>query len=286
MKNNKNLIWVFPLILLAVSSCYEAPEFPVVPEIAYKSVKFYDVPESNDPLVDDTDSLVVTIDFQDGDGDLGLGSLSNEELSFPYHSHYYVTTDNRLVITPPANAKLLGPSSNDTMPPFNVCVDYQLAKIHETTGKVIPYRVGGSEKTEYEKAFPDPNNPDGSLLPDTFYIKQNIFAYNFLLTFLEKNGNNYEIFDWNAQTAAGCANQVNGTFPPLYEEGAVGNPLSGELSYSFPSRGFIPYFRNDTIKLRIQIIDRALHTSNIVESPPFYFVEQANKTYQIRFIEE
>jgi hypothetical protein len=33
--------------------------------------------------------------------------------------------------------------------------------------------------------------------------------------------------------------------------------------------GFVPYFRNDTLKLRIRIIDRALNTSNVIETPEF-----------------
>lgn len=280
MKNNKNLIWVFPLILFAVSGCYEAPEFPAEPKISYKSVKFYDVLAGNPGDPPPPDSLVVAINFQDGDGDLGLEGDGNTERGFPYHSHYYVTTDNRLILTPSENTRLLGPSSNDTMPPFNECVDYRRGRFKNGRFINFPKQLGSEEASdEYNAAFPE------SPSPDTFYIKPNIFAFNFLLDFLVKKGDKYEVFDWNEATASGCADNVNGTFPPLYEEGSQGNPLSGELSYAFSSRGYIPYFRNDTVKLRVRIIDRALNISNTVETPPFYFVRPEN-TYQIKFLED
>ncbi len=274
MKNLKtsNWIWLIPVILLAVSSCYRAPEFPVEPRISFNSLRFYDV-----PALGQQDSLVLTINFEDGDGDLGVEG--NENLP-PYHSFSFVTNDNRLVLTP-GTATLLGPSSNDTMPPYN-CVDYRLGRVESSTRNFYSYCT-----SEYRTYFPSPE--EGRLdrcgmVPDTFYVKPNIFAYNFLVKFMVKRGERYEEFDFNKASLTGCGEVFNQKFPIIYDRNTPGSPLSGELTNTMISAGFINYFRNDTLKLQIQIIDRALNMSNIVETPAFHF-ENTGRLYQIEFLE-
>ena len=48
-----------------IVSCLEEPEFPSEPFISYNNVLFKD-------LENEADSLIILIDFQDGDGNLGL----------------------------------------------------------------------------------------------------------------------------------------------------------------------------------------------------------------------
>ena len=64
------IFWV-TMSSLAASSCFDPPEFPIIPEIEYENVRFVDVPDPN-PSQFTTDSVVLEIKFMDGDGDLGL----------------------------------------------------------------------------------------------------------------------------------------------------------------------------------------------------------------------
>jgi len=54
----------------SVSSCLNAPEYPIEPEIDFKDLQIVRVPASNGNLAIDT--LKFAINFRDGDGDLGL----------------------------------------------------------------------------------------------------------------------------------------------------------------------------------------------------------------------
>ena len=262
MKKQFKLLWVFSLLLLAATACYRAPEFSVEPQISFNSIKFYDVVKSNnDPrLGAPKDSLVVTINFQDGDGDLGLQGNENAP---PYHSYYFITEDRRKVEYPGTNTLLKYDPNNPNLPSYN-CVDYKIGKVKD--GRFISVM-----SKDYVVNFPDEQDPNKGQPADTFLVEPNVFAYNFLVDFLVKNGNIYEEFDFNAATATGCGELFDSKFPIIFDPNSPGKPLSGELTNRMESSGFISYFRNDTMKLRIQIIDRALNMSNIIETPAFYF---------------
>src|SRR5690606_3791636 len=71
------------LILAMFNSCFDPPEYSIVPSIEYQSIEFIEVGGFSDP-----DSLILYIDFRDGDGDLGL---SNGDVAAPYHdSNFYL----------------------------------------------------------------------------------------------------------------------------------------------------------------------------------------------------
>jgi len=56
--------------VLALGSCLKAPDYPVVPAIAFNSLTLQSYGRPREAR---NDSVRVTISFQDGDGDLGLG---------------------------------------------------------------------------------------------------------------------------------------------------------------------------------------------------------------------
>ncbi|MCX2740758.1 hypothetical protein [Pontibacter anaerobius] len=67
----KNMLKYSPLLLVlafAFNSCREEPSYSDVPAITFDRVEQYTFTKNN--II--SDSLVVAIDFQDGDGDLGL----------------------------------------------------------------------------------------------------------------------------------------------------------------------------------------------------------------------
>jgi hypothetical protein len=67
-------------VSILTGSCFDPPEFPVVPQITFEGIQFVDSPDPSD-----FDSLNLYINFKDGDGDLGF-SASPQDISDPYHS--------------------------------------------------------------------------------------------------------------------------------------------------------------------------------------------------------
>ena len=249
------------LFMFTITACYRAPEFPAEPSISFKSLKFYDVPITEIPP---QDSLVLTITFHDGDGDIGL---SGTELDIPYQPFTFVRDKS---------GNFLTPSSNDTMPPFvppYECINYKTGKFSQ--GYFIYYST--VEDSDYQRIFADKS-------PDTLYTKPNFFTDNFIVDFLVKREGRYEVFDFITAPPTGCGETQNGRVP-IFDAIDPGKPLSGELTYIMKSLAFVPYFRNDTVKLQVRLIDRALNISNTMETPPFYFTQNAGK-YQIELIEE
>src|SRR5688572_26799642 len=85
MKTIKGLA-TFVLLCVVLGACFNPPEFSVVPNIRYESVIFKENPN---PVL--KDSLVIIINFQDGDGDLGLDVKQTDD---PYHFYnYYLVND-------------------------------------------------------------------------------------------------------------------------------------------------------------------------------------------------
>lgn len=238
MKNLLSVPTAFICILLGASACYQAPEFPEEPEISFNDIKFYDTQNQ--------DSLVLTINFQDGNGDLGL---RGNEFDQPYNPFFFVED---------GQGGFLTISSNDTMPPYVApysCVNYKLGRINGNN--FVTYLT-----SEYNSLFQNQ-------APDTLYTRPNPFTDNFLVDFLVKREGTFVRFDWITAPSSGCGESQNGRFMPLFDPEIPDKPLSGTLTYSMENYGFVPYFRNDTLKLRIQIMDRSLNRSNVIETPEF-----------------
>lgn len=69
---NKIQIPSFVLIslLFILNACYDKPQFPLSPQIGFNDINTRVVQNQN--TLSMTDEVTITIDFQDGDGDLGL----------------------------------------------------------------------------------------------------------------------------------------------------------------------------------------------------------------------
>jgi hypothetical protein len=64
-----------------LTSCLNEPSYPDTPEISFESIRLQRFPIPNSVPID---SVYITINFQDGDGDLGLNSV--EAQTAPYGS--------------------------------------------------------------------------------------------------------------------------------------------------------------------------------------------------------
>lgn len=225
-----NIAIIFPLLILW--GCPQPPEFPSNPKITFKNVTFYNNSET-DPLA--TDSLVVTIHFEDGNGDLGLGP---NETTGPYVPFYLLADTSKT----PDDLILLG--DNPDLPPYNP-LDYY---IFQDSARVT---------------FPD--NSTAIFYQDTAYIERNENFNNIFIRFFQKKNGSYKEFKWED---APYYQSFNGRFPKLNTE-SYDRPLEGDISYTMISAGFRVLFRNDSLKLGVKIKDRALHDSNEITTPSF-----------------
>lgn len=242
----KNYASFFAAVLVSVallSSCYSAPEFDDTPSIAFEDLKFYDTSSQ--------DSLVLTISFEDGDGNLGL--RASETLP-PYQQFFYFRADDGSAFIPngssePGLPPLLTINDHDSLPAFN-CTNYKRGFFR------------GQE-------FFEPFDAEPTDVVDTFYVQLNPYFNNIDVDYFVKRNDQFQLFDWRNAPSSGCGESFNGRFQPLFDDGGEGRPLSGTITYRMESFGFVPLFRNDTLKLQVRIRDRALNTSNVIESPEF-----------------
>ena len=236
MKNIMLFLIVFILI-----SCEKDEGISKIPSISYEKIEFK---KSINNL--NQDSLILTINFVDGDGNLGL---SNDENNYPYHPY-------NAIIDQDFNWVTLG--STSVNPPLYV---------YEPNGTYYPFSTDDN-RPDYncENYIIDTISSSSEL--DTFFIQKNDFNKNIFVEFLKKENNNFIVIDWKRifDEEFGCGIDFNSRFPPLNISNSS-QLLSGKLRYGMVSYGFDMILKNDIFKLRVHIIDRELNESNIIETP-------------------
>ena len=273
INNLRRYVFLISLALglsLLHTSCSAPEEFPTTPKIELNNIVFKDIEDA-------PDSLVIYLDFQDGDGDLGL---NRDENDYPYHDFDFVLDSNGKIVTlgatdvvPPLrqftflsdddrrqyNLPTPEISATDNRPPFS-CDDYDFLYINETRDIFIP---NGTDLTNIDLT--------GFSL-DTLYVIKNENRNNIFVEFLKLRGSDsngedtYEVIDWTrAFDVNGCGPDFNARFP-IFDVQSLNSSLEGTIKYAMTSSGFNVLIRNDVFKLRIKIKDRKGHDSNIIET--------------------
>lgn len=236
------------LFTLVLSSCFDPPVVPEIPEVSYKSLKYYEVPDGFIPDEGQraVDSLVLTFEIQDGNGDVGLSSNDNFP---PYHS-YNVIVDGQGIpvrlggefelpyysIDPFNNVELF--SEEDNRPGYS-CKDYVI--------------LNGQSGQNYDSAI---------------FIEQNPFHYNLNIEILKKLRGEYQAVNYAEYTGnVDCSLSSFSSRIPVFDTDNLGKTLKGEISYTMPTNGHKFVLSRDTFKIRFFIYDRALNQSNIVDTP-------------------
>ncbi|SMD44640.1 hypothetical protein SAMN00777080_3265 [Aquiflexum balticum DSM 16537] len=206
---------VFIFLISILGSCISPPDnFPSVPEISFKDIRF--VP------TDGSDSLIVSVDFKDAEGDLGL-------------------------------------NPTDISPPFQP-VDF----IRDNLGRLIVYSARPPEAPSFNpidwEINPIVNN---QRVMDTVWVRQNPNHNNIFVRFFIKRNGVFQEFKWEDPP---FFTTFNGRFPRIVN-GVEEQPVEGSIEYAMMSFGWNSIFRNDTIRIEIEIQDRALNRSNMTASP-------------------
>ena len=233
------------LFSIVLAGCNKPPELPVEPVIDFNCVTFKEVANGQD-------SLIIKINFQDGDGNVGL---RGDESGIPYNDIFFFFDYQDSLITYDTRRSVPG---YDTLPSYEFpyyCTNWIINPTITVTDVIkgangINYRVESDVTIE-----------------DTVYIQQNPNHFNMDVTYFVQRNGVYEEFDWITSFEPQCGESFNGRFPILSD--LNDRPLEGTLRYGMTSSGFLVLFRNDTLKLRIQIKDRDLNPSNVIETPPF-----------------
>jgi len=272
---------VFFLLMIMLGSCFNPPEFPIEPQITFKDITF----KKGGGL--SQDSLLLSLTFKDGDGDLGFDGSNPYSSSYPYHPiDYFLEKDGEL--TKVATEKVY-----DNLPPLLRIEAGQSGKLvsvrtrnkpeySDLPAYVLPYScsaynydtvyISAVNKSTFDKSYniidslvsSNPANPKIYILLDTFYYEYNPNHYNITVQFETKNSDNsYSVFDWREEFCS----TYDGRFPVLTENKKV--PLDGTLRYSMTSTGFVSLFGGKTLRLKVQIKDRALHPSKPITTPEF-----------------
>ena len=215
------------LLVIIITGCFTAPEFPNEPSITYNNVVF-----KKGETQFDQDSLILSLNFQDGDGDLGLRN-EGADTRPPYHdltASENVDDSGNLVQLKDRNTP-----EYDTLPPYEFpyyCINYTIF-----------------------------NN-------DTIYVQPNFYHHNIYVNYYVKKNGIYTEFDWLTAFDPICGQSFDGRYPLLNPSDRE-RPLEGKLTYKMKSAGFELLFRQDTLMLEVFIIDRALNISNTITTPDF-----------------
>jgi len=246
-------------------SCLDTEEFPDEPSIEYNDIRYVEVGGFLE-----SDSLILKIDFEDGDGDLGLRAEDNRDRESPYNDFSlfaFNPTSER--ITEYALDTLSSASQSDldlvnniirfsdrrNIPELDTLPDYTFPDYCKYWREI---QIFGPSSTE-------------PLVEDTVYYQDNPRFNNIYVRFFVETSpgsNDFEEFFWEFSRPPECNVNYNGRFP-LINEIDREKSSEGTITYRMTSVGWRTTFQNNRVKLRVFIYDRAGHKSNEIETPPF-----------------
>lgn len=297
MKLVKGLALLSFLAILA-GSCFEPPEFPVVPQIVFERVEFIDAADPGE-----FDSLNIYIKFKDGDGDLGF-SGTPADISEPFHPSFFYQENNGKVDALSTISGFIGNNEYDLLqipdPQKGKLVVFRTRKKPEYNFLPADDKCAGSNSLKYYEYLAGPINPGGGAadgrrllieagaraaldpmvvlvdsfprtnpeyyqIRDTLYFTSNPDHFNIEVDFLVKDptaDGGFREFDWREEYCT----TFDGRFPVFSDKGSS---VDGTLRYSMTSLGFSSVFSIRTLKLRVRIKDYARNPSNVVESEEF-----------------
>ena len=213
--------------MCSINACFSPPNYSIVPQIEFSNIYYGKSTKSQQ------DSIVLTLKFKDGDGDLGLNDSFITDSTFAFQ--YYYTYQGAIVNF---KTKRLNPTLNlpDFITPFN-CTRWEVQRNSR------------------------------NVVTDTLYTKFNPNYYNISVDFYV----NEVLFDPATYFIyPNCSVQgYSGRFPVLSNDPGKKSPLDGKITYSMKSFAFDVLFSIKQLKLKITIQDRALHKSNVVTTPSF-----------------
>jgi hypothetical protein len=242
MKSNWGVCLVV-ILGIGAGSCLDAPQYSEIPAIEFEEIVFKDLKDASS-----ADSLILSIKFKDGDGNIGINPSETQE---PFNGKYYVRFPDRTRLTQ-----------------YSPAVTYVTYKTKRT--------VAGYDTLP---AFTKPYNCENwevitqnQKVIDTVYFQLNPNQYNIHMAFQVKDGaGKFQDYDFsNIFTYPLCeVSGFSGRFPILSKDLSQPSPLEGTIRYAMTSAGFNFIFSIKTLRIKVSIQDRALNKSNEIFTPEF-----------------
>lgn len=273
-------IVLFCFSMVAVSACFEPPEFSDIPRISYRDIKFKEVGG-----ISDHDTLILYLDFKDGNGDLGLSSVNEKDFEYPYQSEYYFLADG----------------TGDTIPIIaTVKGQYVVLNEEGRPGKIVTSKTRLLPNYGYLPVYDPsscanysaPNPQNGILVPlssvdatyeikDTITLGTKVYAeiieavlfkrnpnhYNIEIKFWQLQGNDFVEYDWFKEHCIFFDGRFATSLDPAHTY--PNRPIEGTIRYAMSSTSFLAIFGNSRLKISARIRDRALNVSNTIYTEVF-----------------
>jgi len=246
------------ILTWVVGACLKQPENSIIPQISMQSIVF----KKEFVVSGKPDTLIITLKFTDGDGDLGINAdetaiyrspTDSTDINTPYYFVYDSSKNTVWYYTH---------GNNVTLPKGYKYVNYASYRtIHTVPFDTLPGNL--SCKNWELRATP----------ADTLYIQANPYNNNIFVDIYIKNpSGSYTYFDPNNIYPFGnlcVTNFFNGRFPILSSDLGKKSSLEGTITYKIQSAGLYIFLHGQTVKVKTYILDRAFHKSNVAESDDF-----------------
>lgn len=295
--------FLFVISVVLFSACFNPPEFNNSPTIEFEGISFGKSPNGND-------SLVVSISFKDGDGDLGLSSSTGVDTDSPYHEVNFFANDNgelspiRGIRIESFNgytykkAKRTPRFASYYIEPTKPVAELITLQSRNEGFSLPPFTKPYDCFINHESYLNERLNPDTVFIfrADGFLIKDKSTIVDTLVRNSDPNEYYFAVvdffyinmnpFQYNFKVEFFVKNNDgsfseydfreqfcethDGRFPRLTDKDRA---LEGVINYSMVSSGFLATFSIKTLKLAITIYDRALNVSNTIETPEFRLEE-------------
>ena len=294
---------MFVISIVLFGACFNQPEFSNSPTIEYEGISFQKAPNG-------LDSLIVSISFKDGDGDLGLSASGQQDSESPFHEIDFYANDNGALYPIPGiripnftGYRYESTSATPRFASYYIEPDKQVGELITLQSRNEGFTLPPFSKPydcflNKESYLNESLNPDTVFIfkDDDFLIKDqskivdklvrigNPDEYYYAVVdyfYIKSNPFQYNfIVEFLVKNNDGTFTEYDfreqfcetydGRFPVLADKQRA---LEGVINYSMVSSGFLETFSIKTLKLRLTIYDRALNISNTVETPEFRLEE-------------
>jgi hypothetical protein len=254
MKATQGLVMI---AFLGMVSCFNPPEYPVVPNIEFDNISFVEGT--------DTDSLILSLRFKDGDGDIGLSDADDQlnEFTKIYAERFYFTQSGQRYVIQDI-VQLRDSPRKEESDLFKSLLKFNNRKkspFDSLPGFVRPYSCLNWDILKKTLS----NNVE--INTDTVYFQLNPDHYNIFIKFMIKQADG-SWKEYNIREEFCTTIGYDGRIPVLAKDDGE-TPLQGTIRYAMQSVAFKQTFSIKTLKLRVKIQDRALNKSNEIETKEF-----------------
>ena len=249
---------LYGILFFLVGACFEPPQFSNQPSIAIEDVR---VQKVGGAAV--ADSLIITVNFQDGDGNIGISGSENTP---PFHERWYFLKTP----LPTCEPGLMAPCTKISYVDDQNMANYVTYKSRRGGA---PYDTLPAFTKPYDCQNYVVLKKAGNVTIDTLYSQLNPRYFNLFIRVEYKSGSDFIPYEYNNAPYPNCdIYGLNARLPILAKDGDVNSklPLEGVITYKLTSASFTPLL-GKVLRLKIKLMDRDGNISNEDTSKEFVF---------------